>query len=85
MVDWFRERVVGPAVDAGLRWRYLFVGCVVGLFLISISLMAGGVVKFQAFPELDGDVVVARVLLPPARRCTAPSRSSTRSRRPWTE
>ena len=24
-----------------------------------------GIVKFQAFPELDGDVVVARVLLPP--------------------
>ena len=65
MLEGFRERVVGPAVDFALRWRYLFIGCVVGLFLVSISLIAGGVVKFQAFPELDGDVVVARVLLPP--------------------
>ena len=65
LLESVRERVVGPAVDIALRWRYLFIGCVVGLFLISMSLMAGGVVKFQAFPELDGDVVVARVLLPP--------------------
>ncbi|MGI9428884.1 MAG: efflux RND transporter permease subunit, partial [Bythopirellula sp.] len=60
-----RERVVGPAVDGALRWRYLFVGSVIGLFLVTLSLMAGGIVKFVAFPELDGDVVVARVLLPP--------------------
>ena len=65
LVDRFREQVLGPAVDAALRWRYLFVGCVMGLLFVSFSLMAGGIVKFQAFPELDGDVVVARVLLPP--------------------
>ena len=64
-LDRVRERVVGPAVDVALRWRYLCIGSVLGLFLITISLMAGGVVKFQAFPELDGDIVVARVLLPP--------------------
>ncbi|MGI9455559.1 MAG: efflux RND transporter permease subunit [Aeoliella sp.] len=64
-LDAVRDRVVGPAVDIALRWRYLFVGSVIGLFLVSISIMAGGIVKFRAFPELDGDVVVARVLLPP--------------------
>ncbi len=65
VLEFVRSRVVGPAVDVCLRGRYLFVGCVIGLFLVSVSLMAGGVVKFLAFPELDGDVVVARVLLPP--------------------
>ncbi|MCG8448469.1 MAG: efflux RND transporter permease subunit [Pirellulales bacterium] len=64
-IEQFRNHVLGPAVDAALRWRYFFIGCVVCLFLISIGLMAGGIVKFVAFPELDGDVVVARVLLPP--------------------
>jgi len=64
LIEWLRVSVVGPAVDTALRWRYLFVGCVGGIFLLSISLMAGGVVKFIAFPELDGDVLVARVLLP---------------------
>ncbi len=64
-IDFVRLQLVGAAVDACLRWRYLFVGCVIGLFLVCISLMAGGVIKFRAFPDLDGDVVVARVLLPP--------------------
>ncbi|MEM9660209.1 MAG: efflux RND transporter permease subunit, partial [Planctomycetota bacterium] len=65
MVDAVRNRIVGPAVDAALRWRYLMVGSVIGLLFVSLSLLAGGLVKFQAFPELDGDVVVARVLMPP--------------------
>ena len=64
-LDKFREEIVGPAVDAVLGWRYLFVGCIAGLFLVSLSLMASGIVKFVAFPELDGDIVVSRVLLPP--------------------
>ena len=64
-IEWVRNHVFGPMVDTALRWRYLFMGCVVCLFLGSIGLMAGGIVKFIAFPELDGDVVMARVLLPP--------------------
>ena len=35
------------------------------IFLISLGLIAGGVLKFQAFPELDGDVIEARLLLAP--------------------
>ena len=63
-IEYVRYQVVGTAVDAVLRSRYLFIGCVFGFFLVSISMLAGGVLKFQAFPELDGDAVVARVLLP---------------------
>ncbi len=63
-LDKFRNDLFGPLLDLALRWRYLFLGCIVGLFLVSISLLVGGVIKFIAFPELDGDVVVARVLLP---------------------
>ncbi|NOY42047.1 MAG: efflux RND transporter permease subunit [Planctomycetes bacterium] len=64
-LDKLRNDLFGPLLDLALRWRYLFMGCVVGLFLVSISLLAGGVIKFMAFPDLDGDVVVARVLLSP--------------------
>lgn len=64
-IEWARERVVGRWVDSLLRWRYLWIGSVVFLFLVSIGLIAGGVVKFQAFPDLDGDVIEARVLLSP--------------------
>ena len=64
-LDKLRDDVLGPLLDRALKWRYLFLGCVVGLFFVSISLMAGGIIKFMAFPDLDGDVVVARVLLAP--------------------
>ena len=39
-------------------------GCVIATFMFAISLLQGGVVGFQAFPELEGDVLVSRVLLP---------------------
>jgi len=32
--------------------------------LVAVSMLVGGVLKFSAFPELDGDVVEARILLP---------------------
>ena len=63
-IEWVRERVLGRAIDGLIRVRYLFVGCVVGAFLVTLGLLAGGIVKFKAFPDLDGDVVVARLLLP---------------------
>lgn len=64
-IEALRLRVVGPAVDWALRWRYFTLATLVGLFLGSISMLAGGVLKFIAFPDLDGDVVVARLLMPP--------------------
>jgi len=64
-IDWTRERILGRSVDVLLRWRYLWIGVVVCLFLVSLGLIAGGVLKFQAFPELDGDVIEARLLLSP--------------------
>ena len=45
--------------------RYAFVGAIVGLFLFSVSMLAGGILKFQAFPDLDGDIVEARILMAP--------------------
>lgn len=63
-VDWARERLVGPLVDLTIRWRYVVAGMSVAVFLVSVSMLAGGYLKFTAFPELDGDTIVARVLLP---------------------
>lgn len=64
-IDWVRERLVGRAVDTLLRWRYLWIGAVMGLFVVALGVIAGGLIQFQAFPDLDGDVVEARVVLAP--------------------
>ena len=63
-VTWLRERVVGPLVDAAVAWRYLTVGVAVMLVLGSVAMVAGGGLKFRAFPDLDGDVAEARILMP---------------------
>ncbi|MCC7387473.1 MAG: efflux RND transporter permease subunit [Phycisphaerales bacterium] len=63
-LDWVREQLVGRPVTAMIRHRYLSAGAVVAVFLVSLGLVAGGIVKFQPFPSLDGDVLEARILLP---------------------
>jgi len=63
-IAWTRESLLGAAVDVLLRWKYLWLGSVLGVFLVSVGLMAGGLVKYQAFPDLDGDVLSARLVLP---------------------
>ncbi len=63
-IDWVRERILGRMLDLLLQWRYLWIGTVAAAFLVAIGMLAGGVLKFQAFPDLDGDVIEARILLP---------------------
>ena len=64
LIDKIRENVLGPIVDWAVAWRYLFTGLVILVFLGTIGLLAGGVLKTRAFPEIDGDVLQARILLP---------------------
>ncbi len=59
-----RERVVGRIVDRAIAWRYVTVGLAVGAFLVSMAMLSSGHLKFQSFPDVDGDTLMARVLLP---------------------
>ncbi|MCF6305069.1 MAG: efflux RND transporter permease subunit [Rhodobacteraceae bacterium] len=61
---WSREYLVGPLVDLTVRFRYITAGLAVALMLSSVGMLTGGSLKFVAFPELDGDTIVARILLP---------------------
>ncbi len=62
--DQFRDRVFGAAVDKAIDYRYLTLGIVIMLLILSIAMMASGKLKFVGFPSTDGDVVEARLLLP---------------------
>lgn len=59
-----RDRWVMKAVDWAVDNRYWTLGLTVFLFLGSLALVVGGVVKIQAFPDMDGDVLEARILMP---------------------
>ncbi|MCI5067566.1 hypothetical protein, partial [Acidovorax sp.] len=45
-------------------YRYFFLGSIVALFVFSLFLIMNGNIKFLAFPEIEGDVIQARVQLP---------------------
>lgn len=59
-----RERGVGRLADVAIQRRYLVAGLAIGLLLVTIGALAGGVVKREAMPEIDGDVLEARILMP---------------------
>jgi multidrug efflux pump subunit AcrB len=46
-----------------IRFRYITVGLAIGLLIVSIGMIITGGLKFKAFPNLEGNVVEARVLL----------------------
>jgi multidrug efflux pump subunit AcrB len=59
-----RERGVGRLADAAIRARWLVLGLALGALLVTVGAMGGGIVKREAMPEIDGDVLEARILLP---------------------
>lgn len=59
-----KEKYFGPWLDRAVDQRYLTLGLVLMLLIIAISMPAGGKLKFVGFPDIDGDIVEARLLLP---------------------
>ncbi|QFT13090.1 efflux RND transporter permease subunit [Vibrio sp. THAF190c] len=55
---------LGQIVEVAIEYRRLVIGATIALFLISISLLPGGVLKFSALPKLEGDVLQARLTMP---------------------
>ncbi len=58
------RRLVGWMADWAIRWRYFTVGAAIAMLIISIGLMATGIVKFKGFPDIEGNRLEARILLP---------------------
>ena len=57
-----RDRV-GAAADAAIKYRYLTLGITLGLFVITLSLFPAGMIKFKAFPDLEGNQLEARIIM----------------------
>ena len=61
----FRETTLVRLAEQAVTYRYLFVGSVIGLLFLSFALASGGLLKFKAFPNTEGDILEVRLLLPP--------------------
>ena len=61
----FRNNQLPRAVKFCVHYRYGFMGSLLALMLISVSLLTSSLVRFTPFPDLDGDIVEARIILAP--------------------
>jgi HAE1 family hydrophobic/amphiphilic exporter-1 len=60
----FRDGVFMPLVRRVLRRPYLSVGFIAFLVMAAFASIPGGLLKYRALPELESDVIQARLLLP---------------------
>lgn len=60
----FLRRGMSRIAAKAIQFRYITVGIALAMLVLSVGLIATGKVKFKAFPDLEGNTVDARVLLP---------------------
>ena len=59
----FVRKVYQPVLNFGLRWRYPMIAVFFAIFAFSLAVVATGRIKFQFFPEVEGDILTAKVEL----------------------
>lgn len=60
--------LVGKMADLSVKLRYLVVGGAIALLIFSISLLTSGTLTFKGFPDVEGNQLEARILLPQGTR-----------------
>lgn len=73
-----RERGLGRAVDFSVRHRYAALGLALAAFLGALGAVQGGKLRYQAFPDAEGDVVEFRIELPAGTSLDATKRETDR-------
>ncbi|ALS99860.1 efflux RND transporter permease subunit [Lacimicrobium alkaliphilum] len=63
MFEVFRENV-GKLTDLAISFRYQLFGVMLAIILATAGFIAGGHIGNEAMPDIDGDVVEARLLMP---------------------
>ncbi|WP_372778517.1 efflux RND transporter permease subunit [Litorivivens sp.] len=62
----FIQRVYRPVLQTFLRYRYITLAVFVGSFLIVLSFIPAGIVRFVFFPDIPSDEIKIVLRLPPS-------------------
>lgn len=62
-LEHFIRSVYEPALRFGLGWRYVLVTLFLALLVFTLAVVGTGRIKMRFFPEVEGDVVSAKVEL----------------------
>ena len=59
-----RDKVVRPGAVRAARWRYATLGLALAFFILCMSLVGNGQVRFIFFPVIEGNSISASVTMP---------------------
>lgn len=59
----FVRRFYQPFLERCLRWRYVTAATFIGILILSLSVVISGWLPFKFFPEVEGDILSAKVEL----------------------
>ena len=64
--QWFenKRQQLGNVIEIAIKHRYAVIGLTMATLLTCVALLISGVLKFNALPEIDGDVLEARLTMP---------------------
>ena len=60
----FIDEIYTPVLNLALRWRYVTFAVAIGLLILMIGFSGSGLVRFVLFPELDDEIITARIEFP---------------------
>jgi len=63
-LQWFIRGPYRKSLDLALEWRYLTVAVALVFLFLSVSLVAGGFLKFSFMPKVDSDNMTALLTMP---------------------
>ncbi|KXO09264.1 Cation/multidrug efflux pump [Moritella sp. JT01] len=63
--EYFQFTILPKVIGAVVDRRYMVTAGIIALFIGTISLASSGILRFSAFPEVEGDWVQITVLMPP--------------------
>ena len=59
----FVDRFYIPALEVVLRWRYVTLAAFTSLLIVSIAVVGSGWIPFKFMPDVEGDILIAKVEL----------------------
>ena len=62
-LETFIRRIYQPFLETCLRWRYVTAATFIGILIFSASIVISGWLPFKFFPEVEGDILSAKVEL----------------------
>ena len=60
----FVARVYLPFLSKALRWRYLSLATALAVLMLTLGLVASGIIKFEVFSKMDGFIMTATAEFP---------------------